>query len=176
MESKTKLYPGLLAALMGGMAAFLLSPLQFSVWIEPPVPETSPDSQPSSTTTSVPIDQPQSLLKPEPVPNGLRVSNQTPNAIRVILLAQHAANSRATIDAKASYREPVHWDFAPSEGSQQGLILSLPNGNLRLQKGDILTAFAVDGSRQYWGPYVVGKTAVPAQQGQPAEWHLILKP
>ena len=62
------------------------------------------------------------------------------------------------------------------EGSNQGLILSLPQENLKLKKGDILTAFAQDGSRTYWGPYVVGETSSPVWEQQKAEWQLILQP
>lgn len=170
MGSKIKLYPAILAALIGGVSAFLLSQLQFSVWIESP--EAAPSSIPSPTSPSSlslvgPSAKPQPDARLTPVPDALRVSNQTPNAVRVVLLAR---------SSDTAYFEPVHWDFAPEEGSQQGLILSLPEGNLRLQQGDILTAFALDGSRRYWGPYVAGKTAAPAKRGQQGEWHLILRP
>lgn len=168
MGSKTKLHPVILAALIGGAIAFLLSQLQFRVWIESP--EVVPFSVPSPTPSSLPVGRP-AKPKPDirvpPVPDALRVSNQTPNAVRVVLLARSSSTA---------YLEPVHWDFAPDEGSQQGLILSLPEGNLRLQQGDIVTAFALDGSHRYWGPYVAGKTADPAQQGQRGEWQLILRP
>jgi len=86
-------------------------------------------------------------------------------------MAQNSSKSSST-----AYLEPVHWDFAPGEGSQQGLILSLPTKNLSLKTGDILVAFALDGSQQYWGPYVVGKTAAPSKRGQPGEWYLVLQP
>jgi hypothetical protein len=78
--------------------------------------------------------------------------------------------------ANSPYAEPAHWDFAPGEGSRQGLILSLPNGNLKLKQGDILVAFAQDGSRRYWGPYVVGETAAPIWNSKVSEWQLILQP
>jgi hypothetical protein len=62
------------------------------------------------------------------------------------------------------------------EGGSQGLMLSLPQGNLKLKKGDILVAFAQDGSRLYWGPYIVGETPLPIWNQQKAEWQLILQP
>jgi hypothetical protein len=62
------------------------------------------------------------------------------------------------------------------EGGSQGLILSLPQGNLKLSKGDILVAFAQDGSRLYWGPYVVGQTPFPTWDSQAAQWQLVLQP
>ncbi len=152
---------------MGGVSAFLVSQLQFGVWVESPEAESF--SVPSLNPSSPAVDPGQSQPTPsKPIPDALRVSNRTPNAIRVVLLALDTS--------QAAYLEPVHWDFAPAEGSQQGLILSLPEGNLRLQQGDILTAFALDGSSRYWGPYVAGKTATPVKRGQPSEWHLILQP
>jgi len=95
----------------------------------------------------------------------------------VALLAQHSQTDPAPADPSASpYDEPIHWDFAPQEGSTSGLILSLPEQTLQLQPGDILVAFAQDGSRRYWGPYVVGETPAPRWQASEAEWQLILTP
>lgn len=158
----------MLAGLIGAIAAFLLIQLRFT-WTyssrqATPVPATSPPI--------VQIEKPQQTpSKPAPVANGLRVSNQSTYPVRVVLLPRNTKS-----DNQAKYHEPVHWDFAPSEGSQAGLILSLPDGNLRLQTGDILMAFALDGSRRYWGPYSVGETAAPAQSSQSGEWNLTLRP
>jgi hypothetical protein len=99
----------------------------------------------------------------------LRMSNQTEQPVRVALLAR-----RSTTEGGSSM--PAHWDFAPSEGSEKGLILSLPNGKFKLGKGDILVAFAQDGSRRYWGPYVVGETSLPKWNPQQREWQLIISP
>jgi hypothetical protein len=95
---------------------------------------------------------------------GLRVSNRTKQPIRLVLLARKGTG----------YQEPVHWDFAPGEGEREGLLLSLPEGALLLQPGDILVAFSVDGSRRYWGPFVVGTTSKPTRAGEGGEWQLIL--
>jgi hypothetical protein len=105
----------------------------------------------------------------------LRMSNQTNQPVRLALLARHSSvkNSAAS---KTKYNFPAHWDFAPQEGSQRGLILSLPEGNLKLEKGDILVAFAQDGSRRYWGPYIVGETSSPEWNSQTKEWQLLLTP
>ncbi|MUG94206.1 hypothetical protein F7734_18155 [Scytonema sp. UIC 10036] len=106
----------------------------------------------------------------------LRMSNQTNQPVRLALLSRNsiikgkAASSKTAIDAV-----PAHWDFAPQEGSEKGLILALPNGDLKLEKGDILVAFAQDGSRHYWGPYVVGETFAPSWNAQTKEWQLILR-
>jgi len=103
----------------------------------------------------------------------LRMSNQTNQPVRLALLArQSVAKSSAT--KQANYDVPAHWDFAPQEGSDKGLTLSLPQNNLKLEKGDILVAFAQDGSRRYWGPYVVGETQSPKWNSQNREWQLVL--
>ncbi|MCC5619020.1 hypothetical protein LC605_28855 [Nostoc sp. CHAB 5836] len=103
----------------------------------------------------------------------LRMSNQTNQPVRLALLArQSVAKSSGT--KQTHYDMPAHWDFAPQEGSEKGLILSLPENNLKLEKGDILVAFAQDGSRRYWGPYVVGETQLPKWNSQNREWQLVL--
>lgn len=105
----------------------------------------------------------------------LRMSNKTNQPVRLTLLArQSVAKSSGT--KQTNYDMPAHWDFAPQEGSEKGLILSLPQNNLKLEKGDILVAFAQDGSRRYWGPYVVGETQLPKWNSQNREWQLVLSP
>ncbi|MBG1265017.1 hypothetical protein [Nostoc sp. WHI] len=105
----------------------------------------------------------------------LRMSNQTNQPVRLALLArQSVAKSSATKQKQTNYDVPAHWDFAPQEGSDKGLTLSLPQNNLKLEKGDILVAFAQDGSRRYWGPYVVGETQLPKWNSQNREWQLVL--
>jgi hypothetical protein len=104
---------------------------------------------------------------------GLRVSNQTDQPLRIALLARHGAEVNAVTDTTSLL--PAHWDFSPLEGSDRGLILSLPEGNIKLAMGDILVAFAQDGSRRYWGPYVVGESAAPEWNPQVGEWELVLR-
>ncbi len=98
----------------------------------------------------------------------LRVSNLSDHPVRLALLAWQAD--------KKSYNQPAHWDFAPEEGGGNGLLLSLPAGSLKLQPTDVLVAFAQDGSRRYWGPYIVGKTELPTWNSKTTEWQLVLKP
>lgn len=171
------------------MIVLLLSRLEIKVWTEPIVPETTPterattEPEPLPTVTpNVPVPSPtpsvqespleSPVLAPTPDANvgdgNLRVSNQSEHPVRVALLAQPTE--------QASYGQPVHWDFAPGEGKTKGLILSLPTSKLQLQEGDVLVAFAQDGSRRYWGPYVVGKTPVPTWNAETKEWLLILQP
>ncbi len=95
---------------------------------------------------------------------GLRVSNRTKQPIRLVWLGRKGGG----------YQEPVHWDFAPGEGEREGLTLSLPEGVLVVNPGDILVAFSLDGSRRYWGPFVVGSTSKPTRPAETADWQLIL--
>ncbi|MFN6464960.1 MAG: hypothetical protein RMZ41_024510 [Nostoc sp. DedVER02] len=105
----------------------------------------------------------------------LRMSNQTNQPVRLALLARQSV-AKGSGTKKTHYDVPAHWDFAPQEGSEKGLTLSLPQNNLKLEKGDILVAFAQDGSRRYWGPYVVGETQLPKWNSQSKEWQLVLSP
>lgn len=98
----------------------------------------------------------------------LRVSNQSSHPVRVVL-------RRYTGDSNAS-KETIHWDFAPQESRVRGMILSLPQQDLRLRPGDILVVFAQDGSRIYWGPYVVGETEIPLWNQKEREWMLPIQP
>ncbi|GAB1538389.1 hypothetical protein NUACC21_10490 [Scytonema sp. NUACC21] len=107
------------------------------------------------------------------IPGSLRMSNKTNQPVRLALLSRRSLG-KGTSSQEANDAIPAHWDFAPQEGTEKGLILALPNGNLKLEKGDILVAFAQDGSRRYWGPYVVGETSFPNWNSQSKEWQLVL--
>ncbi len=107
----------------------------------------------------------------------LRISNPTEHPIRVALLARRSqATPPSAAEKSSNYELPAHWDFAPQEGGTKGLVVSLPNRNLKVKKGDILIAFAQDGSRRYWGPYVVGETEFPTWNPKEGEWLLVLPP
>ena len=146
----------------------------------PPTPPLSPvatasadtanESKPDSIPT--PAESEEELLSSIPAntkaTGSLRVSNRSEHPVRVALLSKR--------QAEKSYGKPAHWDFAPGEGGGKGLTLSLPEGKLQVQQGDILAVFAQDGSRRYWGPYVAGETASPAWNSTAREWQLILQP
>ena len=204
MNTKSSVfYPVVIFASVLGVVGFLLLVwLQFTVRIEPVgsdvallsekktlLPQSpSRDAAVSSSDEQIAQAKPLPSVKQETpaesspqspdakvgISGALRVSNQTEQPLRVALLTQSATNSSAT--SKPKYGEPVHWDFAPGEGSSQGLILSLPEGNLKLHKGDVIVAFAQDGSRRYWGPYVIGETDAPLLNRKTSEWQLILQP
>ena len=137
--------------------------------------KTAPDVAAASSPVAVvpsPVASPTVAIAPSAAPGdhvgSLRVSNPTIYPVRVALLPLEGASKKAV--------QPVHWDFAPDEGSGKGLKLSLPDGKLQLRSGDVLVAFAQDGSRRYWGPFVLGKTALPLWNGVAEEWQLQLQP
>lgn len=163
----------------------------------PALPSVPPSPSPSVLPS--PRPNPQAAASPTPASpvsaeGGLRISNQTIYPVRVALLPQQSEPqqsepqqsdpsseptrlpSSTASSLSRIYSQPVHWDFSPEEGRAKGLMLSLPDQNLRLQPGDVLVAFAQDGSRRYWGPYVVGKTPSPEWIAEQKEWSLILQP
>ncbi|MBD0313626.1 MAG: hypothetical protein ICV86_12370 [Microcoleus sp. T3-bin5] len=145
----------------------------------PPTPPVSPvatasadtANEPSPDSIPTPAESEEELLSSIPAntkaTGSLRVSNRSEHPVRVALLSKR--------QAEKSYGKPAHWDFAPGEGGGKGLMLSLPEGKLQIQQGDILVVFAQDGSRRYWGPYVAGETASPAWNSTAREWQLILQ-
>lgn len=192
-DLRLKIYPAVIGVLGVCLIASLFANVQIEVnqGITSPAPElersptvaspTSPSPQPIASPSPLPSpirNEPSLLAAPtESLPaigieaqGDLRVSNQTNYPLRVALLHQQSS------DTSPTFSQPVHWDFAPGEGEAKGLILSLPNQNLQLQPGDVLVAFAQDGSRRYWGPYVVGKTSAPVWNANTSEWQLILQP
>lgn len=178
-------YPAAIVGVFFLMLALVLQRWQITISFEPLEPQatlplaSSPISPPvtrsaeSSFTESQPQPSVTSAAKPavELPPGVLRLSNQSEHPIRVAFLAKGQANKS---NQQPVYDKPAHWDFEPGEGSSSGLILSLPAGFVKLEKGDILMAFAQDGSRRYWGPYVVGETAQPAWNKEKKEWQLVL--
>jgi hypothetical protein len=187
-------YPAVIFASVLVVVGLVLASLQFTITIEPsdsetalipdraalgkqslsgdPTAELSSSSLPKSVKQKTPA---QSSPQSPAIAGALRVSNKTEQPLRMALLARQSTASSSAA-SKPKYSEPIHWDFAPGEGSSQGLILSLPQGNLKLKQGDILVAFAQDGSRRYWGPYVVGETTAPILNRKTSEWQLILQP
>ncbi|WP_088242820.1 hypothetical protein [Calothrix rhizosoleniae] len=171
-----------------GLLLLTVGCYQLSISVEPDTTnsEVSPSASPVTNNPKSQIQQPNSTPTKNTVvaqitesnqksltSGKLRVSNRTDRPIRIALLMRRSGDKNAAKDKK--YNIPAHWDFAPREGSGKGLILSLPQENLTLTKGDILVGFAEDGSRRYWGPYVVGKTPEPLWNDQQQEWQLILQ-
>lgn len=188
---KFKLYPVFILVFLLGFVGLGLKLFGFTVSIEPQTPNTAslPVLEPPivpvveqdkklspalpNITPALPTPSASPFKSPEPMAvaarqGNLRVSNPTEHPVRVALLTRQLPEK--------TYGEPAHWDFSPMEGGSQGLKLSLPQANLKLKKGDILVAFAQDGSRLYWGPFVVGETSLPIWNQQQAEWQLVLPP
>lgn len=181
---KLTLYALAILAFLFGIAGIGLGLSRFRISLETDpntasLPVMEPPSPPPATTakkltpglSATPAASLAQKLDPVQVAarqGNLRVSNPTEHPVRVALLSRQIAQK--------TYGEPTHWDFSPMEGGTQGLMVSLPQGGLKLKKGDILVAFAQDGSRLYWGPYVVGETPAPIWNAQKAEWQLILQP
>ena len=99
----------------------------------------------------------------------LRVGNRTPYPLRVIVLTRNVPENPSNV--------PAHWDFAPGEGGSEGLALSVKEREpLLVSPGDIVVAFAIDGSRRYWGPNVVDETLAPFWNSSDRSWTMILQP
>ncbi len=96
----------------------------------------------------------------------LRVKNLTEHPIRIVLKSK----------TSASVSEPLNWDFVPGEGKIEGLQLSLLKAEVKVKKGDIVFAFATDGSRVYWGPNIVGESDAIVWNADRHEWSFILSP
>jgi hypothetical protein len=101
----------------------------------------------------------------------LRIRNRSAHPVRVAIVLRSV---KANTDDQPSYDPPAHWDFAPWEGRERGLLLALPSRTVRIKKGDVLVAFAQDGSQRYWGPFVAGETPQPLWNPTREEWELVL--
>jgi len=140
-----------------------------SVSVESPAPEPTVAQNSSINEQEKPA--------PKEVRQGmLRIANPSEHPVRVALLLKKSGQPKEVGSKSESYEPPAHWDFAPGEGRTKGLLLSLPNRSVKVKQGDVLVAFAQDGSRHYWGPYVVGETAVPNWVASSSEWQLVLEP
>jgi hypothetical protein len=194
-----------LAALCLG-SAWVFSHVSLEIETQPGVlePLSTPDAdvpkQPAASPKVAPVPSPLLTPKASPVEpkndslavaksssetafvrqGALRISNPTSYPIRVALLTKKATrNSNLATsgsEGQSGFDLPAHWDFDPQEGGSKGLIVSLPDLVIKVKPGDILVAFAQDGSRRYWGPYVVGDTPQPVWSPKAAEWQLVLEP
>jgi hypothetical protein len=157
---------------------------RFQIEVEVTSPETVPtiktDETPDNTkkspanlgvAPSIPTVNPAMVAARQ---GTLRVSNRSDHPLRVALLSKQKTSAPKSSEA-SEYQPPAHWDFAPDEGSSKGLVVSLPDRTIVLKKGDVVVAFAQDGSQRYWGPYVVGETNLPTWNNQQGEWELVLE-
>jgi hypothetical protein len=83
-------------------------------------------------------------------PSGeVQVLNQSSTPIQVILTRKDGAT-------QGSY-----WNFSSREGRGKDMRLKVDEKPLVLSSGDVLAVIAMDGSRNFWGPYVTGRTNIP---------------
>ncbi len=193
----TKAYPALFAVLivLGGAVVFGVPQVGhlfgFGSAFQPTVNPADSSALPSPvaelpTTDYVIPDEPPVQELPTPAAGAssapaaaaklgtLRVGNQTDHPVRVVLMLRSPKNPSANKQARP--QESIHWDFAPGEGGVRGLKLSLPETDVRVAVGDVVVAFAIDGTRRYWGPNIVGETTAPFWNAKTHEWSMILQP
>lgn len=172
---KIAIASAVLTAIAGTILLKLL-PIEISISSSPPtsVPVIKTSSPPEQAVTPPAIEKP----NPEAIAlkqGNLRIRNRSTHAVRVALLARQPKETNAKAgEPPKGFALPAHWDFAPQEGGDSGLLVALPNQSIRLKRGDVLVAFAQDGSQRYWGPFVVGETDRPDWNAQAGEWELVL--
>ena len=109
----------------------------------------------------------------------LRVSNRSEHPVRLALRvkAEKAQGDKYNekIASPLKYEQPAHWDFYAGEGGDRGLVVALPSRSVYLRRGDVVFAFAQDGSQRYWGPFIVGETDNPIWNARSSEWQLVLE-
>ncbi|MGG6270108.1 hypothetical protein ACQ4M3_33810 [Leptolyngbya sp. AN03gr2] len=162
---------------IAGTVLLKLLPIEISISSDTPnsVPVIKTASPPAEAVTPPEIEKPdQSAIALKQ--GNLRIRNRSDHTLRVALLARQPKEPNAKAgEPPKGFALPSHWDFAPQEGSDSGLLVALPNRAIRLKRGDVLVAFAQDGSQRYWGPFVVGETEQPVWNAQTAEWELSLQ-
>ena len=109
----------------------------------------------------------------------LRVGNRSEHPIRLAMRvkAEKAQDGKYNekVASPLKYEQPAHWDFYAGEGGDRGLVVALPSRSVYLQRGDVVFAFAQDGSQRYWGPFIVGETDNPIWNDRSSEWQLVLE-
>lgn len=177
---KNALQVGLASVVLIGIAGAVLMKL-FSIEVSiAPAPSNSVPVIKTATSPAVPV-APAKIEKPDASAialkqGNLRIRNRSDYPVRVALLSRQPKDaSSKSGEPQSGFATPAHWDFAPQEGSESGLLVSLPNRSIQLRRGDVVVAFAQDGSQRYWGPFVVGETNRPDWNAQAGEWELILE-
>jgi hypothetical protein len=177
-----KLHPALKVAIVAAVLVtsgwLLLRRFQIGVEVLPAESDRVPviSTQPSDAPATRPAKA-TSAAQPDPAEAAahqgkLRIRNRSEHPLRMALLSRQTATKVKS--ATSGFATPVHWDFAPEEGSTDGLLVSLPDREIKLKRGDVVVAFAQDGSQRYWGPFVVGETDRPDWNAGAAEWELVL--
>jgi hypothetical protein len=79
----------------------------------------------------------------------VQVFNQSGTPIQVILTRKDGAT-------QGSY-----WNFSSREGRSKDMRLKVDEKPLLLSSGDVVAVIAMDGSRNFWGPYITGRPNLP---------------
>ncbi len=79
----------------------------------------------------------------------IQVFNQSGTPIQVILTRKDGATQRN------------YWNFSSREGQGKDMRLKVDEKPLLLSLGDVVAVIAMDGSRNFWGPYLTGRTNIP---------------
>jgi hypothetical protein len=135
----------------------LVSQTLLSAAIAAPLPskKTSVSSAPSAplvgqTQPGRPVAATPAPANQDPQSAGeVQVFNQSGTPIQVILTRKDGAT-------QGSY-----WNFSSREGRGKDMRLKVDEKPLVLSPGDVLAVIAMDGSRNFWGPYVTGRTNIP---------------
>lgn len=105
-------------------------------------------TQPVRPVAATPAPANQATQDPQSV-GEVQVFNQSGTPIQVILTRKDGAT-------QGSY-----WNFSSREGRGKDMRLKVDEKPLGLSPGDVLAVIAMDGSRNFWGPYVTGRTNIP---------------
>ncbi|MBW4443580.1 MAG: hypothetical protein KME10_20560 [Plectolyngbya sp. WJT66-NPBG17] len=183
-EIKIGRHPAIKIALVSAVLTVIAGTVLLKLFpIEISISSGTPSSVPIvKTANSSPAESvaPPKVEKPDATAialkqGNLRIRNRSDHSVRVALLARQPKDTSAKSgEPQKGFALPAHWDFAPQEGSDSGLLVALPSRSIQLKRGDVVVAFAQDGSQRYWGPFVVGETDRPDWNAQAGEWELIL--
>jgi hypothetical protein len=104
----------------------------------PAVAQTSP--RPLAATPPSPAQDMQAIGE-------VQVLNQSGTPIQVILTRKDGATQES------------YWNFSSRQGKD--MRLKVDEKPLLLSAGDVIAAIAMDGSRNFWGPFVTGRPNIP---------------
>ncbi len=130
--------------LLSSAIAAPLPPKKIKVSPAPLIGQTQP-VRPVAATPA-----PASQANQDPQSSGeVQILNQSGTPIQVILTRKDGATQES------------YWNFSSREGRGKDMRLKVDEKPLVLSPGDVLAVIAMDGSRNFWGPYVTGRTNIP---------------
>lgn len=127
--------------LLSAASAAPLPPKRIRVSSVPLVGQTQPARPGAATPASTNQDMQSS--------GEVQVFNQSGTPIQVILTRKDGATQES------------YWNFSSREGRGKDMRLKVDEKPLVLSSGDVVAVIAMDGSRNFWGPYITGRTNIP---------------